>query len=369
VHEAVDEVSSATLERERGSDPYLSEERFQPVRPTAVQSAGAASYAQTLKNATGKIDLTQLPVPDSDLRLRLADRLRSPDHPELLRLSASHIDAFIACPFGYLLGHVLRLDELTLAAEPDDARELGQLYHEIIARFYGELADAGAPFRAAARAEYHDRIEELADERYRKRRGMIPDIVYRANRETFSRVAQRLLEHDAVLIDGHTPLLVEAERETAELTPGVLIVARIDRATQAPDDTLLLVDYKKSRLPDKKQINAGSSEPTGGAPGEVDLLGSVQMPLYVALLEAEGERVAGAGFYSLERGEYRALFGSTGGDGRPSMVRERMDEIVELTTSLVHDIAGRINRGDFTCGARCDGCPMQGICRTGYAVQ
>ena len=275
----------------------------------------------------------------------------------------------MACPFGYLLQHGLGLEELTLASEPDDARELGQLYHEILARFYGELADTGARFRSDALPRYRARMEEIADECYRKHRGMIPDIVYLANREVWSRIARRLLENDALLIDGHVPLLIEGRRETAALVPGVLIVARIDRVTRAPDDTLALVDYKKSRLPDKKEINAGSPEPTGGGAEEVDLLGSVQIPLYVSLLESEGERVGGAGFYSLERGEYRALFGNTGGGGKPSMVRERMDEILRLTFDRVNEMVNRINRGDFTCGARCDGCPMQGICRTGFAVQ
>lgn len=372
---AARDVESGRIREMRAGDSYLCEESFsEPAVPFAVQADGAASYAAAA--GRGTVDFTQSAIQDAEVRDLVVRRLRSRSDPDLLRLSASQIDSFRTCPFGYLLTHGLGLEELTLSPEPDDARELGRLYHDILASFFAKLAGERTAFDSTRLESYVAELEALADELYRERRGMVPDIVYGANRSTFSRIVRRFLSNDADLIDRHVPLLVEGRREDRELFRGVLLVARVDRVTQAEDGTVTLVDYKKSRLPRRVEINAGSDQPVGAAltteerAKEVEVLGSVQIPLYVRLLEEGGPMVSAAGYYSLEGGDYLSVFGAAPGDRSAScMSRERMDEILDLMNDIVASIVRRITGGDFSCGSRCAHCSMQGICRTGFAVR
>lgn len=209
---------------------------------------------------------------------------------------------------------------------------------------------------------------------HRKRRGMNPDIVNAARLPLFERIAEAVLEHDAEMIDGHEALLVEDWRRDQEIMPGFVLVGRIDRATRAPDGTVSLVDYKKSRLPKRKEINGGAetavpvdeltATENGDPAAEVT---AIQIPLYVRLVESEGERISSAGYYSLEEASYLPVI-SDGADENPCMDRERFDQVLMLVDGIVRNMIGRIESGDFTCG-RCEGCGLRTVCRTRYHVR
>ncbi|MCK4516090.1 MAG: PD-(D/E)XK nuclease family protein, partial [Spirochaetaceae bacterium] len=256
------EVTPEEVARLRAEDSYSAEERFTGEgRPLWLQALGAAAYVRG-GSAAGP-DFTRKPIDDSDLREVALHRLRSKLNPELLRLSASHIDSFRACPFGYLLTRGLGLNELTLEVSPDDPMEFGRLYHDILAGFFDELARTGTRFEAQNLAVLRKQLAAFADAFYGKRSGMIPDIVYDAHREIFDRIADSLLQHDAQLIDGHDVLFVEAWQRDPESEDGFVLVGRVDRVTQAPDGSITLVDYKKGKLPTKISMNAGSEVATG----------------------------------------------------------------------------------------------------------
>jgi hypothetical protein len=341
-----------------------------PVTP--VQLRGSSEY---LRGAPGeRPDYTREVIADPEVLNLALGGIRSNSSPGLLRLSASHIDAYRACPYAYLLSKGLLITETALEVDPDDAFEIGRLYHDILAEFYGELASAGGTFRADELDVFKSRMLEIADRIYRQHRGMIPDLVYDAHRETFDHIAEIVLGHDATVLAGHAPLLVEAWQREQESEEGYVLVGRVDRVSRDSDGLLTLVDYKKSRTPTKASIHAGSTTSLGSDLSSAELatqrarLGSVQIPLYVRLLESSGERVASAWFYGLENGEFRQVF-DMNDSGDACMTRDRLDEVITLVDAIVTDMVGRIRDGDFRCADDCAGCAMRAICRTRFHVR
>ncbi|MEE8441189.1 MAG: PD-(D/E)XK nuclease family protein [Spirochaetia bacterium] len=370
------DVTSEEVARLRAEDSYSAEERFvDEYSPLGLQVLGAAAYVRGA--SFGGPDFTRNRIDDPDVRNIAVRRVRSRSNPDLLRLSASHIDSFRVCPFGYLLTRGLNLAELTLEVSPDDPIELGKLYHDILAAFFDELARAGTRFRAEDLPALRKQLAAFADALYGECRGMIPGIVYDAHREIFDRVADAILRRDAQLIDGHEALLVEAWQREQESRDGFVLVGRVDRVTRAPDGSITLVDYKKSTLPTKTSVNAGSEVATGLAeitPAEraeqTARLGSVQIPLYVRLLEAGDLRVASAGYFSLEKARYFPVLSDRATiPEKACMNRERLDEVMMLVDDVVASITGRINAGDFTCNDECAGCSMRSVCRTRFHVR
>jgi hypothetical protein len=343
-----------------------------PRGPLAMR--GEIEYSRGRREDIGSGDFTRERLVDLQTLDIALESLRSRSSPDLIRLSYSHIDLYRACPFQYLLVKCLAVSELEFRIDPENPATLGSLYHGILAAFFTELAELGEKFERVRLAAMRERLDRIADEFHNRRPGMIPDIVYAVRRELFERIADALLENDAHLIEGHSPLFAEAWRRENEAAEGYVLVGQVDRATRAPDGSLHLVDYKKGRVPRKVDLNAGSRDTLPEVEPE-DLvaqahrLGSVQIPLYVRLLELGGEHVSGAGYYSLEKGEFLCVFDErAGGCDRPAMSRERFNQIMEIVDQVVRETAENVQGGDFRCNPDCDGCGLRSICRTRYHV-
>lgn len=376
---------------------WRNEERFEApaTRVYRLQAEGARAYAATAR-VTGARDLTEQPLREPRLIERALEVQRHRNRPELISMSAADVEAFRSCPFSYLLSRVLGLRDPELEIDPDNARDIGTLYHSALEELFRGLYDRGERFDPEALDEYGGRLERIVEERASRGPGMIPVFVYEALRPLAERVFARLLDHDARLIAGHAVELVEEWGRRLDLETGVYLVGRMDRVTRAPDGTLTLVDYKKRRVPTGKAQSAENREPTGVAAlpeperaSERDLLGSIQVPFYISLLEDRDERVTNAAYYSLEEGRsLQVIAAGTAADGtaaaeaaggRPVMTRERMDEIIVLVDDIVRETTSRLVAGDYRCaapgdtradgGRRCEGCVFRGVCRTRFVVE
>lgn len=352
-------VSSNRIVEDSGSD--------EPARTaTPLTIRGRDEYLRGAR--AGAANFMRENIGDPEVRKLVLGELTSQTDPDVLRLSPTHVDRFRRCPFSYLLTNGLGLDELVLEIDPEDPALLGMLYHDILAAFFEELAASGQRFEASRLDELRAKLGSIADSFHERRRGMIPDVVYEARRELFDRIADALLANDAALIGGHEPLLAEEWQREAGSGDGFVLVGRVDRVTRGADGRVVLVDYKKSGTPAQKELNAGSAD--AGMAVEEKRLGSVQIPLYVRLLESAGMEVAGAGYYSLEKGRYLCVF-----DDRPespkkcAMTRERLDQIIAVVDDIVAGIASRIRGGDFTCEEQCSRCDFSAVCRGSFHVE
>lgn len=374
---------------------WRAEESFEttPRRVYRLQRDGAAAYAAgaparrpaggseepekvDASPASPRVDLVRHPISDPELVRAALDRQRHERHPELISLSANDVERFRACPFSYLLFRVLGLRDLDYTVDPDNARDVGSLYHKVLEEFFRELHAAGRRFDPQALPEYRELVGRKLRDVQQKAKGMVPEFVSAANEPLAMRVFERLFEHDAGLIAGHSLDFVEQWEHRFEEETGAYLVGRVDRVTRAPDGSVTLVDYKKRRLPTLKAQNADSKVATGVADlseaertAERDRLGSVQIPFYVRLLESSGERVGTAAYYSLEEGSVQVVVSDDPEHERPVMSRERMDEVMVLVYDIVRETVRRVLAGDYSCGDSCGSCDFRGVCRTKFVVR
>ena len=359
---------------------WREEERFgDPLRRVyRLQRTGSIEYARAVRSPAA-IDLTERPIEAPDLVAGTLEAQRHRLRPDLVSLSAVDIERFRACPFSYLLERALRIRETDLDVDPDSARDIGSLYHAALEELFRELYEAGEAFDPERAGAYHERLRAIVRSKSARGPGMVPVYVYAAMEPLADRVFARLLEHDAQLIAGHRVELVEEWGRRLDLEAGVYLVGRVDRVTRGPDESLTLVDYKKRSVPSGKALSGDRPEATGVSRlpevdrrDERDRIGSIQIPFYVGLLEARGERVSTAAFYSLEEGKPQLVIAGGCDVKKPVMSRERMEEVMVLVDDIVREMARRLVRGDYGCadgGARCGGCAFRGVCRSRFVVR
>ena len=342
----------------------------------ALQRDGAAAYAEA-EGRTGP-DYTVHEIDDSQLRDLLLDAQRPEGQAQMLLFSSRSLETYFSCPFGYLLERPLKLSEFDFSIDPDSPRETGTLYHDTLERFFAELGEQGRRFEAERLAEYQQRVHDLLQERLAQMHGMIPAEAHAARVELYRRVLDRVLQLDTRVMNGHLPQYVEAWERTTIEAEQVVLVGRIDRVSRAENGTLTLVDYKKGKAPARRAVNAGSETPTGVAQLPYDqrieealALESVQVALYLMLLQAHGERVTTAAFVSLEKQGLIPVICDPDDpvEGKPMMSRERMTEVQQLLRDRIRLMAASLRAGDYRCGERCHSCPFRGVCRAGFVVR
>ncbi|MFW5742464.1 MAG: PD-(D/E)XK nuclease family protein [Spirochaetota bacterium] len=358
--------------------PWRREELFldEPAkRVYRLQRDGAAAYTRGAPPA-GRVDLTAHALTHDDLIDGVLAAQRHRRKPDLLSLSASDVQSFRACPFSYLFTRGLGVCELDYRVDPDCAANIGSLYHDTLETFYGELHAAGERFDPSRREEYLRRLLEIFGERSRSAPGMVPAFVYAALEPLAARVFAELLGNDEKLIAGHRIEQIEAWEDRPDLATGVYLVGRIDRVTRGPDGALTLVDYKKRATATQKEQHGGSKDATGVTElpreeraAERERIRSVQIPFYIRLLEATGEHVGTAAYYTLEEGKLVNVASDDPTTGKTVMSRERMNEVLVLLDDIVREITERIVAGDYACGEGCDGCAFRGLCRTKFVVR
>ena len=369
----------------RGAAPqeaWRAEEEFGelPRRVFRLQREATRAYTAGTRSegsAAGNRDLTRVGIADPELVLAALRAQRHRRRPELISLSSADIESFRACPFGYLLWRVLGLRELDFSVDPDSAREIGTLYHDTLEAFFRELHDSGTAFDPEARDAYRARLVELLRERVDGRGGMVPRMVWRALVPLADRVFEKLLDNDAQLIPGHRVEFVEEWEQELDPDAGVYLVGRVDRVTRDPNGDVMIVDYKKRKIPSGSSQAAQAKDRTGVSElppaeraAERDRLGAIQIPLYIRLLEASGKHVGAAAHYSLEEGTAHLVVSEDPALGTSAMSVERMEEIKVLVDDIVRETAGRLIEGDYRCDDDgCEACAFRGVCRTRFVVR
>jgi CRISPR/Cas system-associated exonuclease Cas4 (RecB family) len=183
------------------------------------------------------------------------------------------------------------------------------------------------------------------------------------------------MENDALLIPGHRVERPENWQNASLPDLGVHLTGRLDRLTSAPDETVTVIDYKKGKLATQKDQHGGSADAIGLdglepelAAADRDSIRSVQIPLYVWLLQSKGREVGAAAYYSLENGEALPVIG--GEELRKNvMTSERLQEVVAQVREKIRLMVEDIRSGDYSCRDACEGCGLRSVCRTRFVVQ
>jgi hypothetical protein len=351
-------------------DPFVREENGTGdlAAPLPVQLRGAVEYSRTGPRQGS--DFTRQVMRHSTTIEAALARQHDRHETGMLSFSANDLELFRSCPFSYLIARGCDVRELEFDVDPDSPREIGSHYHDVLELLFQSIGSDGGRFHAIHRDDYLAEAMRLSDTMISGAHGMVPAAVFAANRPRFERVFAAVIDNDCETIDGHTA--VETEKwERHELPDeSVVLIGRLDRVTQGRDGGLVLVDYKKRRIPSAAGL-AGDEERLNDEADPVAALSSVaaiQLPLYITLLEMNGEHVTAAFYYSLEEPRKLNVYDAEDRDN-PALVRVRMDRVRQRVDDLVREAARRVRTGDYRCAQRCDGCVFRGICRARFVVR
>ncbi|TVQ37487.1 MAG: PD-(D/E)XK nuclease family protein [Spirochaetaceae bacterium] len=350
-------------------DPYRDERELWaagleqlPQRLYRWQSEGLLSLARTGLRRRD-VDLSRQPVAPGSLRARLLER--STGGGPLLSLSASRIDSYRSCPFGYLLAYSLRIEQTDFAVIVQPALAVGSYQHAVLESLYQRIARDDALVRPERLEHYVQMLSEVLQDESLLRSALraLPRPVIELVRRITSEGATRLLHAELEQPGRHRIEQTELSLSRRFDQPAVELTGRIDRLGRHPDDdSYILVDYKRRGSARRSQVV--------GRGGDPSTITTVQLPVYMLLLEGDGRRVERAYYYQVERGRIVTILS-------PDPPRYRLDEnerqeLLDYVERVIETVAAGLRNGDYRFPdpvTGCDTCHYRGICRARFAVE
>lgn len=287
---------------------------------------------------------TQLPsFRDHPVSPGVAAQLPGIDH-----LSATAMEAYLSCPFAYLLTHRLGIRRENRGKRGLDGFVQGSLYHAVFQRVdtsvdppdirpvVEEEIDRPSVWRAIPRwyiAAFTERV--------------VSDV---------AAVNRRLLE----LLD--SPISVSRELTLSIPVGSTILEGRIDAVFDL-GGSLAIVDYKTGTSPTKGEIwDAFFYD------GEPTLSRSIQLPVYTILAEKHFNKEVTHLYYGLPRNSrstcVKDVLRSRGAPGV-----EILEEVRSRLPSIVDAVFERMQAGDYTVTTDCRSCHLRSICRTRFLVR
>ncbi|MQY76309.1 MAG: Dna2/Cas4 domain-containing protein, partial [Spirochaeta sp.] len=254
-----------------------------------------------------------------------------------------------------LLARGLAIDEESYLPESWEARETGNILHEIYRRFYQWLIERGGSLKTDPFTLYQGQLKDITRrvlKSYSRNQPLPVFPLWREKCRNIEGLALALLEVDMKIFPEQRIIDVE-KLLTVSLKPGsrkVKLIGRIDR-TAVNSKGMGVVDYKKSRTP--KQRDIFGARPT-----------SFQIPFYILLLATSGRKTDWAAYYSMEEKKYIMVL-----DNEPELQEYAGRNLVETIEGMIRNI----ERGDFSMATaakqiNCRFCPYQGICRHNFIL-
>lgn len=319
-----------------------------PPRPKLLQAA--TDLDPTLAAGVEMVDQRDLPsITRFDGNLA-GLHVRSP----VARTSATRLERWVACPFGYFVQDLLRVEPVE---DPEEALRIspldkGNLVHNALERFILEVLDGTlttpAPHEPWS-ATHHGRLRELGEEIgsdfeargltgralfwRQDRRALLADLATTLRRDDIRRASKGLRPLHAELAFGF------GDDPPVELSlPGGRVAAfrgKADRVDVADDGSLHVVDYKTGKADSYREISADDPHPGGS---------HLQLPIYAqAARLSQGDpeaRVHASYWFISTRGQFKEI----GYDVTP--------DVLARTTEIVATIGAGIDAGFFPAHPR-----------------
>ena len=300
------------------AEPYLvrvprdASEKLQMISPQYL-SPGEMSLYASLQNASAVPFLAALNLPQAEILevgLRAAEELNrhvssgerdglveTPD--EFLArwregVSPTSLETYVQCPFRFFAARVLGLlEEEKNSKDEITPQVIGQIYHDILKRFYSCLPHSVLE----GKKPYDDLLSRAIEESFleydENRLGVYP-LLWLSVKNNVSERLRKFVELDIGRLRREKMRPFELEKEFRADIPnslGYRLRGRLDRIDESLDESCLeIIDYKtRWRKGDPKKMVLG---------GE-----SFQLPFYLELLSREypGKEIKGAALYEIER--------------------------------------------------------------------
>jgi hypothetical protein len=359
----------------RDEAAWLSGRGEAPARLHRAQAEGIEAASQA-----GEVASAAELLLDSGTARRAADSLRrrrADGGVEKLRsVDATAIDNYLACPFRYLYLRLLGARSESSGIDFVDALFLGDVYHEALAQLFARIREEDGRFKPERRDAYRGYVDDclrLAFDRLSAKRGGFVAVVLEAYRSKLSRYLELVVDAEAESFPNLEvgPLEEELELQRPELAGGFVLRGRIDRISRS-ERGAVIVDYKKGKVPEKARV----------APDSAGTISEAQIPCYLKLAAAAGEKIDSAWYFSIEGGDRTppahpvCAFGDVDDKGRGAYVqRDALDDLMTAFDAALRQTAEGVARGDYPLAPKetqkdvCKGCDARGICRERYALR
>ncbi|HEB10971.1 MAG TPA: PD-(D/E)XK nuclease family protein, partial [Spirochaetales bacterium] len=344
-------------DEERLSDPYGMERALwskeQVARPKILYHGQLQGLHRAVKTSlkVKSLNLWHTPLGQEQKRSVINRRLRYRDG--YLVISPSSLEQYDNCAFNFLLDHGLAIDEESYLAESWEARETGNILHEIYLRFYQWVIEQGGYLERDHFTLYQVQLKDITHgvlESYGRNQPLPLFPLWQEKCRNIESLALALLEVDMKkfpeqrIIDVEKLLTVPLKPECRK----VKLTGRIDRIA-VNSKGMGVVDYKKSKTPKSRDIFA--ARPT-----------SFQIPFYILLLTESGRNADWAAYYSIEEKKYIMVL-----DNEPELQEYAGRNLAETIEGMIENI----ENGDFTMATtakkiNCRFCPYPGICRHNF---
>jgi len=277
-----------------------------------------------------------------------------------LRLSATQLEEYLACPFAWLLKRGLGLEQEASGPGFFDARLAGEMAHAAIGKLFARIAETGV-FSSARLELYRSFVPEAVSSvlpEFERREGPFLLPMFSAYAPLLEDRLSRLVEAESWMEGWETG---DFERSLEKAYPGLgaILEGRVDRAARRGDG-FAIIDYKKRNLPKPKELLAEA--PNGGA------LAKLQIAAYVDLCESELGRVERAAYWSIEDAKRLVVVGPEGLRDRDGYASE-----LEVFETALAAVARGLSEGNFGVappgGDGCENCGWTAVCRSRYATE
>jgi RecB family exonuclease len=272
-----------------------------------------------------------------------------------LVISPSSLEQYDNCAFNFLLDRGLAIDEERYLPESWEARETGNILHEIYRRFYQWVMERGGNLERDRFTLYQVQLKDITDgvlKSYSRNQPLPVFPLWWEKCRNIESLALALLEVDMKkfpeqrIIDVEKLLTVTLQPESRK----VKLTGRIDRIAVNSKGTGV-VDYKKSKTPKSRDIF--EARPT-----------SFQIPFYILLLAESGRNADWAAYYSMEEKKYIMVL-----DNEPELQEYAGRNLAETIEGMIKNIEhGNFSMATAEKNINCRFCPYQGICRHNFIL-
>ncbi|MDR0410481.1 MAG: PD-(D/E)XK nuclease family protein [Treponema sp.] len=329
--------------------------------PSPLQKQGWAAFNILTHDSTG-LDLQKESIKHHGLISMVARSLYTQkrfsyqsDSAERERLSPTDLDEFLDCPFAWVFRRGLNIHEKQTGIETLDQRDLGNLYHRILEKFFSRLKNDSGTFRRSDLPNYKKWLNEetkAAIDEAQNREGYFQKPVYDMLRPRIQAALESYLELDVETLNGCKILGAEYHLHK-DYADGYVLSGIADLVVEK--DGYVLTDFKTGSMPALKDLSAG----------EADFPKNVQIGAYINMLEATDaetpKTVTDARFYSLDNREFRYIVS----ENNPRSAYDKEVRGVDTVVALVIDA---MQRGDYRVPKHkqrkdCLNCSVLPVCR------
>lgn len=302
-----------------------------------------------------------------------------------LKLSQTDLKIFTECPVSWFLEKVLSVFSENYDAGIFDARNIGNLSHNVLEVLYKEIGSTDKYFNSKNLDNYIERASLIFDDLAEKSidfRGALAKPFIQSLKKRVMEAINFVLESDASLLDGYAPKWVEEWIEIEN--DGILYRGKIDRASFPQDERSgVIIDYKTNNMPTYSSYGKKNSSVE-----EIELT-DFQIPMYIFLAESKlkkdlkketesFETIEHAWFLSFVQQKINKVVNDNevipvtrNGSERS---REDFQSSIDAFINEAERFAEQVKTQDFTKPSTlsfetCSTCGFKHICRTAYSVK